>query len=152
MDRHSPLWQGAPVDSAHRSPVTVQVLDVLPGLCGRQHPGRRLPLLLKLWWLRALLKLGLLPRLLILGLRLWLLIPWLRLRLLILWLCLRLLILWLRSLDLWLFLLNLRLFTLPLDLWLFLLLALGLCSARSLLFLLPLLLLALGGPNEHRHH
>jgi hypothetical protein len=59
MDRHLPLWQGVPVDSGHRSPVTVQVLDVLPGLCGRQRLWRRLILLLKPWLLRVLLKLWL---------------------------------------------------------------------------------------------
>ena len=50
MDCHLPLWQGVPVDSLHRRPVPVQVLDSLPGLCGRQS------------FLLRLLALGLLDR------------------------------------------------------------------------------------------
>jgi hypothetical protein len=47
MNCHLPLWQRVPVDSLHRCPVPVQVLDSLPGLRGRQ----RLLLLLYLGWL-----------------------------------------------------------------------------------------------------
>src|SRR5208337_1231806 len=174
-DRHLPLWQGVPVDSFHRCPVTVQVLDLLLGLRRRQRPLPLLPPLLELWllstllilrlglwllilWLRLrllilrlrlrLLILWLCLRVLILRLRLWLLILWLRLWLLILWLCLWLLILWL---CLWLLILGLRLRLLILGLRLRLLslwlLLLALRRGRILLLLFPL-----AGPNEHRDH
>jgi hypothetical protein len=37
MDRHLPWWQGVPIDSLHRCPIPVQVLDALQGLRGCQH-------------------------------------------------------------------------------------------------------------------
>jgi hypothetical protein len=130
------LWQGVPVDSSHCRPVTVQVLDLLLGLRGRQRPSRQLPLrnpglrslnagLCSLnLWLRSL-DLGLWP----LDLGLW-------------------------PLNLGLWPLNLGLWPLDLGLWplgLGLLLLglsfLGLLRGHSLL-----LLFLLGGPNEHRDH
>src|SRR4051812_36554572 len=36
MDRDLPRGQGVPVDALHRCPVLIQVLNALPGLCGRQ--------------------------------------------------------------------------------------------------------------------
>ena len=36
VDRPLPSGQGMPVDALHRCPVLVQVLNALPGLCGRQ--------------------------------------------------------------------------------------------------------------------
>jgi len=149
MDPHLPLWQRHPVDSSRRSPIAVQILDLLLGLCGREHSRRGLSLRLHLWWLRlGLLKLWLRLGLLILRLRFGLLVLWLRFGLLILWLWLRLLILWLRLglLVLWLWLrlliLWLRFGLLILWLWLCLLkfrarlLRLGLLRLDLRLFML----------------
>ena len=106
VDRHLPRGQGIPVDALHRCPVLVQVLNALPGLCGRQSFLLRL-LDLRLWLLAG----GLLD------LRLLNLLPLrlldLRLRLLARGLLeLRLESLWLLDLRLWLLarrLLDLRL-------------------------------------------
>src|SRR5262249_27623430 len=60
VDRHLPRGQGIPIDALHRCPVLVQVLNALPGLCGRQSFLLQL-LDLRLWLLaRGLLDLRLL--------------------------------------------------------------------------------------------
>ena len=139
MDPYSPLRQSNLVDSGHCSPIAVQVLDLLLGLCGREHLRGELPLLLKLRLRLGLLKLWLRLGLLILRLWLRLLILRLRLGLLILRLFFGLLVLRLRlgllilGLRLRLLVLRLRLGLLILGLWLRLLvlrLRLGLLGLR----------------------